>query len=321
MRRSTDNDMLELTAYYREVVRRMMYCNGDLEDPLSPCVEMVLDMVKHQMVKVLEDAARHANIQKRELITLEDVLFLFRRHKFLLKRLLHFADAAERINELKRAAPQTAKLDEEPDLESGVDEDDVADIASTSVPDSNLGRMLKYVDSLGLEESAEELLTAPDRELERRQLRIADIVMNDLSAEEYPRFTAARSATFLDDVRRHSRRRDAGNLLRWLGAPKCEPSVSFVLAFIGREVVAYYVDAAYVVMTNEERNLFLNEVHDGHIAAEDEICPLQLRHYEEALRRCVGWRRHRDFLFGYYDESQDKASELNDGVEAPLISS
>ncbi|PIO71215.1 transcription initiation factor IID, subunit [Teladorsagia circumcincta] len=206
MSRNDSNDMLELTAYYREVVRQMMYCNGDLEDPLPSCVEMVLNMAKYQMVKVLEDAWQRAYGDNRETITLEDVLYLFRRHKFLLKRLLHFADTAERINELKRAAPQTAKLDEEPDQESSMDDDDVVGIASTSVPDSNLNRMLKYVDSLDLGESAEQLFSAPDQEFEQRQRRIADIVMNELSSEEYPRFTAARTATFLDDPKRHLRK-------------------------------------------------------------------------------------------------------------------
>ncbi|KAK6011785.1 hypothetical protein OSTOST_23119, partial [Ostertagia ostertagi] len=116
--------------------------------------------------------------------------------------------------------------------------------------------------------------------------------------------------------------KDVGNLLRWLGAPSCEPVVPFVLAFIGREVVAYYVDAACVVMRTEEKNLFLNEIHEGpHCRkrrylsiAGRQLWEKQIRHYEEALRRCVGWRRHRDFLFGYYDESKEKESELNEGV-------
>ncbi|KAK6049717.1 transcription initiation factor IID, subunit [Cooperia oncophora] len=203
---NNSNDMLELTAYYREVVRQMMYCNGDLEDPLPSSVEMVLDMAKYQMVKALEDAWKQAATENRDVITLEDVLFIFRRHKFLMKRLLHFADTAERINELKRAAPQTGKLDEEPDQESSMDDDDVVGVASTSVPDSNYGRMLKYVESLGLGEGAEQLLAEPDLELEQRQRRIADIVMNELTAEEYPRFTAARTATFLDDFKKYTRK-------------------------------------------------------------------------------------------------------------------
>nr|CDJ90716.1 Transcription initiation factor IID domain containing protein [Haemonchus contortus] len=302
MSQNDDCDMLELTAYYREVVRRMMYCNGDLEDPLSSCVEMVLDMVKYQMIKALEDAWQRASSQQRDTITLEDVLFLFRKHKFLLKRLLHFADTAEKINELKRTAPQTAKLDEERDLENSMDDDNIPAVVSTSVPDSNLARMLKYVSSLDFPESAEQLLVALDKELEGRQRRIADIVMNELSTEEYSRFTAARSATFLDSCNRHSKRKNACNLLKWLGAPACEPAVPFVLAFIGREVVAYYVNAACLIMRTEQSDLFLNEVHDGHIASKDDACPLQMRHYEEARRRCVGWRRHRDFLFGYCDE-------------------
>lgn len=119
-------DSSAATAHYREMVRRMMYSNGDLEEPLPPCVDMVLDLAKFQMVKALQDAWEQANAQGRSCIALEDVLVLFRRHKFLLKRLLQFAEAAERISLLKQAAPRPAKLDEDPDQDSDVDDDDLA---------------------------------------------------------------------------------------------------------------------------------------------------------------------------------------------------
>lgn len=281
----------------------MMYCNGDLEDPIPCCVDMVFDLVKFQMVKVLEDAWHRACIQQRKSITLEDVLFLFRRNKFLLKRLLHFAETIESINELKQAAPRTEKLDNDPDEDSECDDDE---LKRTNIPDSNLTRMKNFVNSIGLAESANDLLELFDSELYERQRRIANTVMNDMSVEEYSRFTAARTATFLDDNRGNAKKKhEQSNLLWWLGAPQCEPSVSFVLAFIGREVVAYYVDAAVTVMRTEESNLFRCDTKDGYAAAPNEDCPLQVRHYTEALRRCEGWRRYGDFLFGYHEDTEE----------------
>uniref|UniRef100_A0A0K0CZ63 TFIID_NTD2 domain-containing protein n=1 Tax=Angiostrongylus cantonensis TaxID=6313 RepID=A0A0K0CZ63_ANGCA len=242
---SCESDKQELHKHYREVVRRMMYCNGDLEDSIPYCVDLVFDVVKFQMVKVLEDAWNRANAQQRNVIMLEDVLFLFRKNRFVLKRLLHFAETMECINELKRAAPRTEKLDGDRDEDSD------------------------------------------------------------------------------DDEVKTTTKHEQGNLLWWLGAPQCEPSVSFVLAFVGREVVAYLVHAAVSVMRTEESHLFRNDTKDGYLATPDEDCPLQIRHYTEALRRCEGWRRHKDFLFGYHDDieaddCQQKADDsvsLNDGTE------
>ncbi|EPB68830.1 glycerol-3-phosphate dehydrogenase [NAD(P)+ ] [Ancylostoma ceylanicum] len=120
----SDNEAL--LAYYRDIVRQMMFANGDLEDPIPTCIELVLDITKYQMVKALEDAWQHASAAQRKIITLEDVFVLFKHHKFILKRLLQFAIAAECVNELKRAAPRTAKLDEEKEEESDVEEDEIA---------------------------------------------------------------------------------------------------------------------------------------------------------------------------------------------------
>ncbi|KAJ1360969.1 hypothetical protein KIN20_020104 [Parelaphostrongylus tenuis] len=274
---SSESDRRDLYNHYRDVVRKMMYSNGDLEDPIPYCVDLVLDMVKFQMVK----------------------------------RLLQFAAAAEYVSE---------GLDDHL-----VDDSDDDEVRTTRIPDSSLTRMKSFVNSIGLGESADDLLKLNDSEEDERKRRIANFVKHELPSDEYSRFSAARSATFLDEVKGGSKRKHKeGNLLWWLGAPQCEPSVSFILAFTGREVVAYFVDAAVTVMRTEESNLFLNDTKDSHVAAPYEDCPLQIRHYTEALRRCEGWRRHRDFLFGYNEtvetdvdcqEKADNSASLNSGTE------
>ncbi|KHJ88670.1 hypothetical protein OESDEN_11535 [Oesophagostomum dentatum] len=115
--------------------------------------------------------------------------------------------------------------------------------------------------------------------------------------------------------RRRCRKGDPPNLLRWLGAPQCESVVSSVLAFIGRETVAQFVDAAVAIRNSEEPNLFLNDDQHGHVASPNQKVPVQLRHYNEALRRCVGWRRRKDFLFGYYEEEEQNVPSKKPKVE------
>ncbi|EYC22503.1 hypothetical protein Y032_0017g3391 [Ancylostoma ceylanicum] len=310
----SDNEAL--LAYYRDIVRQMMFANGDLEDPIPTCIELVLDITKYQMVKALEDAWQHASAAQRKIITLEDVFVLFKHHKFILKRLLQFAIAAECVNELKRAAPRTAKLDEEKEEESDVEEDE---IATTSVPETNISRMKSAVDSMDLGETADQLLELLDPVYEERKRRIASFG-SELTSEEYFKFTEARQATFRDDSKQKLKKKnDAANLLRWLGAPQCEPVVSFVLAFIGREVVAQFVDAAIAIRKFEDPNLFLNDDRHGHVAGLNEKVPLQVRHYNEVLRRCIGWRRRKDFLFGYYEDAEENkvnesSQSSNDGA-------
>ncbi|KJH50273.1 hypothetical protein DICVIV_03556 [Dictyocaulus viviparus] len=285
---SDESNRRALDKHYRDVVSKMMYYNGDLEDPIPCCVDMVLDLVKFQMIKKMSSFSSEG-------------------HKFILKRLLNFSETVECINELKRTAPRTQKLDDDQDEDSNDDE-----IKIKSPVDSHFARMKNFVSSMGVAGNVGHLLELTDPELNERQRRIANTVMHDLSVEEYTRFTAARAASFLDDMKGKSKKKyEKGDLLFWLDAPPCEPSVSFVLAFIGREVVAYYVDAAIMVMKTEEPNLFLNDTKDGHVAAPYEDCPLQIRHYKEALRRCEGWRRRRDFLFGYYEEPEGDGLQEN----------
>ncbi|VDN24922.1 unnamed protein product [Cylicostephanus goldi] len=154
-------------AYYREIVRQMMFANGDLEDPVPTCVDLVLDMAKYQMVKALEDAWKKAQTEKRDCVMLEDVLVLFKHHKFILNRLLQFARTAESVNELKRAAPRTAKLDEE-------------------------------------REEGNQLLEMRDVAYEERKKRIAHLG-DDMTQEEFLRFTEARQATFRDEAKQKTK--------------------------------------------------------------------------------------------------------------------
>ncbi|VDN31580.1 unnamed protein product [Cylicostephanus goldi] len=188
-------------SYYREIVRQMMFANGDLEDPIPTCIDMVLDMAKYQMVKALEDAWKKAQNEKRDCIMLEDVLVLFKHHKFILNRLLQFARTAESVNELKRAAPRTAKLDEE--REEGSDQEDNA-VPSTSVFDTSLSRMKAVVDSMNLGETADQLLEMRDVAYEERKKRIAHLG-DDMTQDEFLRFTEARQATFRDDSKQKTK--------------------------------------------------------------------------------------------------------------------
>ncbi|EYC22486.1 hypothetical protein Y032_0017g3378 [Ancylostoma ceylanicum] len=288
-----------LLTYYRDIVRQMMFASEDFEDPIPACIELVLDITKYQMVKALEDARQHANAPQRKIITLED-----------------FAIAAERVNELKRAAPRTAKLDEGKEEESDMEEDEIPTI---SVPETNINRMKSTVESMDFKETAGQLLEMLSPVYEERKKRIASFE-SEITPEKYFRFTETRQATFRDDFKQVLKKKnDAANLLRWLGAPQCEPVVSFVLAFIGREVVAQFVDAAVAIRNFEDPKLFLNDDRHGHVAGPNEKVPLQVRHYNEVLRRCIGWRRRKDFLLGYYEDAEENkvnesSQSSNDGA-------
>ncbi|EYC22483.1 hypothetical protein Y032_0017g3378 [Ancylostoma ceylanicum] len=222
-----------LLTYYRDIVRQMMFASEDFEDPIPACIELVLDITKYQM----------------------------------------FAIAAERVNELKRAAPRTAKLDEGKEEESDMEEDEIPTI---SVPETNINRMKSTVESMDFKETAGQLLEMLSPVYEERKKRIASFE-SEITPEKYFRFTETRQATFRDDFKQVLKKKnDAANLLRWLGAPQCEPVVSFVLAFIGREVVAQFVDAAVAIRNFEDPKLFLNDDRHGHVAGPNEKVPLQV---------------------------------------------
>lgn len=81
--------------------------------------------------------------------------------------------------------------------------------------------------------------------------------------------------------------------LEWLGLPKLDQDIIFVLNYCAIEILAIMVDNAILCREQEAKTLvFANTEHPADA--------LQLRHYKEALRRSPGYTKNRDFLFGYY---------------------
>lgn len=82
----------------------------------------------------------------------------------------------------------------------------------------------------------------------------------------------------------------AKRFIEWLGSPRLDHGVVYVLNYCATEIVAVTVDSA-VLCREQEAKTFKDEFPTK---------SLQLRHYEEALRRNVGYTRHKNVLFGFF---------------------
>lgn len=122
-----------------------------------------------------------------------------------------------------------------------------------------------------------------------------------LNVSQYERFTNARKAGFTNGATKKGGRKARDPFAIWLGSPPTGKYVDFALGFIAREVVAQIVDDALSIREQvcisarlddkyyiqEPPNWFRNQGNAG--------C-LQMRHYEQALQRNVGFIRVGDFL-------------------------
>jgi hypothetical protein len=82
----------------------------------------------------------------------------------------------------------------------------------------------------------------------------------------------------------------AKRFIEWLGSPKLDHGVVYVLNYCATEIVAVMVDSAVLVKEQEAKMYHDEFPHKS----------LQRRHYEEALRRNLGYSRNKNLLFGYF---------------------
>jgi len=111
-----------------------------------------------------------------------------------------------------------------------------------------------------------------------------------MDTDYYVKFSSARRTSFCS---RNGKISDnyAKSFLEWLGAPPINKDIAFVLNFCATEIITILVNNSILCQETEVKGSFIDE---------SPASSLQVRHYQEALRRNSGYAKRKDILFGNF---------------------
>ncbi|KAF7651112.1 hypothetical protein LDENG_00115590 [Lucifuga dentata] len=225
------------TSFIPEL-QSMMFALGDARRPLHETAALVEDIVHTQLITMLQQACEGAALRGSRVISAEDILFLLRRDKRKLLRLLKYLQFRDYKSKL-------LKNMEDDDVQTETDRLGGA-AAAGSVAGSNQRRQRLAQDFLGWMDQTGELLSLVDRQevdpVKQERMERLDRQTRIMDQTQYSEFCESRQLSF---AKKASKFRD------WLDCSSLElkpNSVAMeILSYLAYETVAQIVDLSLLV--------------------------------------------------------------------------
>ncbi|KAM6183287.1 transcription initiation protein SPT3 homolog isoform 1-T1 [Erethizon dorsatum] len=209
-------------------LQSMMYSLGDARRPLHETAVLVEDVVHTQLINLLQQAAEVSQLRGSRVISAEDLLFLMRKDKKKLRRLLKYMFMRDYKSKIIKGIDEDELLEDKMSGGSAnkrqkIDQDFLSCIDQT-------GELLAIFEDDEIDEVKQERM-----ERAERQTRIMD-------SAQYAEFCESRQLSF---SKKASKFRD------WLDCSSMEIKPNIVameiLAYLAYETVAQLVDLALLV--------------------------------------------------------------------------
>lgn len=211
----------------------MMHGLGDCRKPLHESAALVEEIVQQQLMILMYKAGDVASSRGAKLIGIEDILFLMRKDKVKLRRLLRYM----KFRDVKSAVSRTASVDEDEPPEHGEKQHPVSK-----------RRKLCY-DFLSMIDQTGELSDLFDDDstddIKHERLLRADIRSRCLEPQQYLEFCESRQVNF---SRKYKSQRFKDWLFNGLNLD-IKPSIHCleILSYLAYETVAQIIDLALLV--------------------------------------------------------------------------
>ncbi|XP_076758364.1 transcription initiation protein Spt3 isoform X2 [Xylocopa sonorina] len=222
---------------YTAEIRQMMHGFGDSSEPLIESAKIIEEVVLQQMRtmirKACEVSERRGNAKKGICISAEDLVFLLRKDKVKLQRLLKYLE----LKEFKASIHKT--------IDNDIPEDTIpGENAEKSKHKGPVHSFLSLIDNTGelLEDSS-----TVDEVKQQRCIR-AEVMTRSMDEARYLKFSKARNASFANKNRH--------KFNDWI-MPESDITISkqayTVLGYLAFEVVAQIVDFAMLVRQDQNK--------------------------------------------------------------------
>ncbi|XP_070155364.1 transcription initiation protein SPT3 homolog isoform X1 [Polyergus mexicanus] len=225
------------TLNYIQDIRQMMHGFGDSSEPLFESAKIIEDIVLQQMKAIVsracEIADRRAGPRKNNIINGEDFIFLLRKDKVKLQRLLKYLELKD-----LGGSVQKAMMNDTP--QSIVDSEQL-DSTKKKVP---FQAFLEQIDNTG------ELLenSSTMDEIKRRRCIRADIATRSMDEMRYIKYSKARRVSFVNKNRH--------KFSDWVGLDgdiTLSKQAYIILSYLAYETVAQIIDFTFLVRQDQNK--------------------------------------------------------------------
>ncbi|XP_042122144.1 transcription initiation protein SPT3 homolog isoform X2 [Peromyscus maniculatus bairdii] len=210
-------------------LQSMMFSLGDARRPLHETAVLVEDVVHTQLINLLQQAAEVSQLRGARVISAEDLLFLMRKDKKKLRRLLKYMFIRDYKSKIIK----------------GLDEDDLLEEKLSGSSSTNKRQKIAQDLINSIDQTGELLAMFEDNELDdvkQERMERAERQTRTMDSAQYAEFCESRQLSF---SKKASKFRD------WLdcGSMEIKPNVIAmeILAYLAYETVAQLVDLALLV--------------------------------------------------------------------------
>lgn len=222
---------------YITEIRQMMHGFGDCSEPLIESAKIIEDVVLHQMraivKKACEVAERRGTLKKSNIVTAEDFIFLLRKDKIKLQRLMKYLELKQfkaNVNKvLKNDTPEKIVDDEQ--LQNGKLKGLYHEFLSTI---DNTGELLESTSIID--------------EIKLNRCIRAEMMTRSMDEARYIKFSNARNASFANKHRH--------KFNDWIctdGDITVSKQGLVVLGYLAYETVAQIIDLAFLVRQDQTK--------------------------------------------------------------------
>lgn len=225
--------------YFTDEILNMMHAFGDSNQPLIESARLIESIVHQQLDSLIEKAEEIAQIRESAVIGAEDVLFLLRKDKSKLVRLinhLYVKDIKSSINDGTSNPAELRMCD-----------------PNASQPQSRRVKICyDYLSQLDeFNEYKKVFNQALFDEIKNQRLRRIDSLTRNMSHLEYAVYTKARQVSFMSRVKPE-------RFSEWLLNDKPHVKISVfafeMIHYLAHETVAQIIDLSLLVKQDEERD-------------------------------------------------------------------
>lgn len=225
--------------YFTEELLSMMHAFGDCQQPLVESAQLIELIVHQQLTNLIDLAEEVAQSRDTQIIGAEDVLFLLRKDKSKLVRLinhLYVKDIKTSVNDGNSNPAEIRMYD-----------------STRSQPQSRRVRVCyEYLSQLDeFNEYKKVFNQALFDEIKNQRLRRIDSLTRNMSQTEYVVFSKARQVSFMSRVKPEK-------FSQWLLCDKPDVKISVfafeMIQYLAHETVAQIVDLSLLVKQDMERD-------------------------------------------------------------------
>ncbi|CAB3402043.1 unnamed protein product [Caenorhabditis bovis] len=271
--------------HIRQIVRSIMHTMGDSLNPLPENEDQVIDILKNELIGLLNDSVEINKESKKASIELADMIFVLQNQKGLISRFIAYLIKRSEALKFTKSKMLSSTCGANSDVDDSDDDLENEEIEGIAVSADDLKRKGKKEKSPPPEDSLyietkhafevihfdfEQFANFND-ELEKSRQNALLKFIAEIDSNDYSKFAEARRVSFQKtsttvvmpnpSARKRISESNLQLLLKWIGRPPLKGECEEVfVAYFAKEVILEIVSNALLQKFSEPEGLFKNDL-------------------------------------------------------------